>query len=83
MVSFFWLLTEIKTIYTNARIHIFCAKMHAVAFKGNPHIDKIYYFNTYSKPFNKITRTKILFFAFLSFCLNILSIFFKQIIKWV
>ena len=50
---------EIKKIYPDAEIHIFCTKMHAAAFKNNPYVDKFYFFNTYNKPFNKITRTKI------------------------
>lgn len=50
---------EIKKVYPDAEIHIFCTKMHAAAFKGNPYVDKFYFFNTYNKPFNKITRTKI------------------------
>lgn len=50
---------EIKKIYPDAEVHIFCTKMHAAAFKDNPYVDKFYFFNTYNKPFNKITRTKI------------------------
>lgn len=50
---------EIKKIYPDAEVHIFCTKMHAAAFKNNPYVDKFYFFNTYNKPFNKITRTKI------------------------
>ena len=50
---------EIKKIYPDAEIHIFSTKMYAAAFKNNPNVDKFYFFNTYNKPFNKITRTKI------------------------
>ena len=50
---------EIKKIYPDAQVDLFCTRMHAAAFKGNPYIDNIYYFNTYNKPFSKITRTKI------------------------
>ncbi len=50
---------EIKRVYPEAQVDLFCTRMHAAAFKGNPYIDNIYYFNTYNKPFSKITRTKI------------------------
>ena len=50
---------EIKKIYPDAQLDIFCTKMHAAAFKNNPYVDNFYYFNTYNKPFSKITRTKI------------------------
>lgn len=50
---------ELKRLYPQSEIDIFCTKMHAAAFKNNPYVDKFYYFNTYNKPFNKVTRTKI------------------------
>lgn len=50
---------EIKKLYPDAQLDIFCTKMHAAAFKNNPYVDNFYYFNTYNKPFSKITRTKI------------------------
>lgn len=50
---------EIKKLYPDAQLDIFCTKMHAAAFKNNPYVDNFYYYNTYNKPFSKITRTKI------------------------
>lgn len=49
----------IKELYPEAVIDVFCTKMHAVAYMGNPDINKIYYFRTYKKPFNRIVRQKI------------------------
>ena len=50
---------ELKRLYPQSEIDIFCTKMHAAAFKNNPYVDNFYYFKTYNKPFSKITRTKI------------------------
>lgn len=50
---------KLKELYPDAQIDLFCTKMHASAFKNNPYVDNFYYFNTYNKPFSKITRTKI------------------------
>lgn len=50
---------QLKKIYPDAQVDLFCTKMHAAAFKNNPYVDNFYYFNTYNKPFSKITRTKI------------------------
>lgn len=50
---------EIKKIYPDAQLDIIATRAHIAAIKNNPHIDNIYTFNTYDKPFSRITRTKI------------------------
>lgn len=50
---------EIKKLYPEAQLDIIATKVHAKALDNNPYIDNIYHFNTYNKPFTRITRTKI------------------------
>lgn len=50
---------EIKKLYPEAQLDIIATKVHAKALDNNPYIDNIYHFNTYNKPFSRITRTKI------------------------
>lgn len=49
----------IKKIYPDAKIDLFCTKLHSNAFFNNPHINNIFLFKTVNKNTN-MPRTKII-----------------------